>query len=263
MSYSGAPAPERTATATMNKKISGLSAGIGALTFGKGLVGGLLKHNQQQHNFRKAKGRARKAADRANRRIAENYKLTIGNYLADIQSTEQQWSAMIDQAMADAAFLDDYAGDVYVQRQQKLNEVFAAEAFRQQDQVVRYMQSAGFAAASGRTGNTAGRGAVQNAAQLGRNQAIAARELIGTVDAFDKQSEIDNRRFAHEKYKIGARASILPTLGGPPGLPEFQRPEHVEPPNNTLFMDVTSSLIDGVTAMYGAAPMSTSFKFTG
>ena len=121
---------ERTATATMNKKISGLSAGIGALTFGKGLVGGLLKHNQAQHNFRKAKGRARKAADRTNRRIAENYKLTIGNYLADIQSTEQQWSAMIDQSMADAAFLDDYAGDVYVQRQQKLNEVFAAEAFR-------------------------------------------------------------------------------------------------------------------------------------
>ena len=123
--------------ATMNKKISGLSAGIGALTFGKGLVGGLLKHNQAQHNFRKAKGRARKAADRANRRIAENYKLTIGNYLADIKSTEQQWSAMIDQSLADAAFLDDYAGDVYVQRQQKLNEVFAAEAFRQQDQVVR------------------------------------------------------------------------------------------------------------------------------
>jgi len=119
-------------TATSNKKISGLSAGIGALTFGKGLVGGLFKHNQAQHNFRKAKGRARKAADRANRRIAENYKLTIGNDLADIQSTEQQWSAMIDQSMADAAFLDDYAGDVYVQRQQKLNEVFAAEAFRQQ-----------------------------------------------------------------------------------------------------------------------------------
>ena len=250
------------AEATMNKKISALSAGIGALTFGKGLVGGLLKHNQQQHNFKKAKGRARKAADRANRRIAENYKLTIGNYLADIQSTEQQWSAMIDQSLADAAFLDDYAGDVYVQRQQKLNEVFAAEAFRQQDQVVRYMQSSGFAAASGRTGVTAGRGAVQNAAQLGRNQAIAARELIGTVDAFDKQSDIDNKRFAHEKYKIGARAAILPTLGGPPGLPEFQRPQHVEPPNNTLFMDVTSSLIDGVTAMYGAAPMSTSLKLS-
>ena len=178
--------------------LSALAMVAGGLTAGKGITASIIGNNAKQQAYRKQKGAARRAADLANQQISRNYGLTIENYLGNVQATEQQWNALINQSLADAAFLDEYAGDVYVQRQQKLNNVFAQEAFRQQDQMVRYMQSSGFAAASGRTGVTAGRGAVQNAAQLGRNQAIAARELIGVVDAFDKQSEIDNKRFAHE-----------------------------------------------------------------
>ena len=240
--------------------LSALAMVAGGLTAGKGITASIIGNNAKQQAYRKQKGAARRAADLANQQISRNYGLTIENYLGNVQATEQQWNALINQSLADAAFLDEYAGDVYVQRQQKLNQVFAQEAFRQQDQMVRYMQSSGFAAASGRTGVTAGRGAVQNAAQLGRNQAIAARELIGTVDAFDKQSEIDNKRFSHEKYKIGQRAAILPSLGRVPDLPTFQQPAAVTRPSNSLAMDITSSLIDGVVTAVAVNPAKTGFK---
>jgi len=243
--------------------LSALAMVAGGLTAGKGITASIIGNNAKQKAYRKQKGAARRAADLANQQISRNYGLTIDNYLGNVQAVEQQWNALINQSLADSQFLDEYAGDVYVQRQQKLNNVFAQESFRQQDQMVRYMQSSGFAAASGRTGVTAGRGAVQNAAQLGRNQAIGARELIGTVDAFDKQSEIDNKRFAHEKYKIGQRAAILPSLGRVPDLPTFQQPAAVTAPSNSLAMDITSSVIDGVVTAVAVNPAKTNFKPPG
>ena len=240
--------------------LSALAMVAGGLTAGKGITASIIGNNAKQQAYRKQKSAAKRAANLANQQISRNYALSLESYNANVQATEQQWSALIDQSLADAKFLDEYAGDVFVQRQQRLNELFAQEAFRQQDQMVRFMQSSGMAAASGQTGVTAGRGAVQNAAQLGRNQAIAARELIGAVDAFDKQSEIDNKRFSHEKYKIGQRAAILPSLGRVPDLPTFQQPAAVTAPSNSLAMDITSSLIDGVATAVAANPAKTGFK---
>ena len=84
--------------------------------------------------------------------------------------------------------------------------------------------------------------------------------MIGVVDAFDKQSEIDNKRFSHEKYKIGQRAAILPSLGRVPDLPTFQQPAAVTRPSNSLAMDITSSLIDGVVTAVAVNPAKTGFK---
>ena len=171
-------------------------------------------HSQQQAQYRQAKSAAKRQNRLQRSQLTANYSERIKSLMADQQAIADAFGARVGKAKQDIKFLDQFAADKYMLRQEQLNRSFAQQAFADQASAVKLAQSQGVAAASGQTGVTAARrDFTAPLAAAGMNRAITARQVTGMIDDFDMQSEIDNKRFAHEKYSIGQRAAVLPRFG--------------------------------------------------
>lgn len=220
--------------------------GIGQAVFGDA---------QRDKAAARARGQAMKKYRATKKQLYASFYRDLDQFRANTAYTEQLWNAKFQQGMSDIAFTNQHAADTYYLRQQQLNQQFQQLAFEDQDRAIRFSKSQGVAAAKAQMGATAGRFDVANAAQLGRNEAIQAREVTGIIDSFDMQSAIDNRVAAHKLDNIGRRMAILPQLGRVPDVPTMpERPTGFAQNNSALWMDITGSVVDGaVTALSAGA----------
>ena len=200
-------------------------------------------HSQQQAQYRQAKSAAKRQNRLQRSQLTANYSERIKSLMADQQAIADAFGARVGKAKQDIKFLDQFAADKYMLRQEQLNRSFAQQAFADQASAVKLAQSQGVAAASGQTGVTAARrDFTAPLAAAGMNRAITARQVTGMIDDFDMQSEIDNKRFAHEKYSIGQRAAVLPRFGRVPGLPTMPQMQQVQNPGNMgLYMGLAQA----------------------
>ena len=229
-----------------------------ALGAGKSILG----HMGQQKSYRAKKRAAKKQFNAKRMQLLANHRSAIAQVREDNRIAAEAYTARINQGHAQVKFNNQYAADVYSLRQQKLNDAFAAQAFADQDRAVRLAQAQGQMAAAGRTGVTAGRFDIANIAQAGRNQAIAAREMTGRIAAFDKQSEIDNRKFAHQNYLVGQQTAIQPRFGRAPTMPLMPlRPDIPNPGNIGLLTGLAGAAMSGISTYGQFAPKTVNLKF--
>lgn len=200
------------------------------------LMGGaqsIFGHNARQAAYSRAKSQARRQNDLARQQLSANYVSRVQDIMGEQQMIADAFAARVQRGHKQIQFNNEYAADVYRLRQRKLNDTFAAAAFADQARAVQAAKATGIAAAAGRTGRTAARFDVANLAQLGRNRAIQAREIMGAVDTFNMQSKMDNRKFAHQNYLVGQTAAVLPRFGRIPNMPTMPMMQDVGPaPSN-------------------------------
>ena len=240
----------------LNFIMMGAQAALGA---GKAFAG----HSQQQAQYRQAKSAARRQRNLLMVQNNTNYSERIKSLMANQQAIADQFGARVDKGLRDIKFLDTYANDVYRQRQERLNRTFAAAAFADQASAVKLAQSTGTAAAAGQSGVTASRrDFIAPLALAGINRAIQARQLTGVVDDFDMQSEIDNRRFSHEKRSIGDRVAVLPRFGRIPTRPADPVRQQIQNPGNMgLYMGLAQAGISAIGAFQQFSPQGPDLKF--
>ena len=196
------------------------------------LMGGaqsIFGHNAQQAAYDRAKSQARRQNMLQRQQLSANYVSNIQDIMSQQQYIADAFAARVQQGHQQIQFNNQYASDVYRLRQQKLNDTFAQAAFSDQARAVQQAKAIGVAAAAGRTGRTAARFDTANLAQLGRNRRIQAKRMTGEVDTFNLQSEIDNRRFAHQNYLVGQTAAVLPRFGRIPNTPTMPMMQDVGP----------------------------------
>ena len=151
-----------------------------ALGAGKAFAG----HNQQQRQYRQAKSAAKrqhqlaKAQNMVQRQqLLSTYVNTIEDLMQDQQAIADQFGARANKAGRDIAFVDDFAADTYILRQERLNRAFEAQAFEDQAAAIKLAQSQGVAAASGQSGVSASRrDFIAPLAAAGRNRRIMAKQ---------------------------------------------------------------------------------------
>ena len=72
-----------------------------------------------------------------------------------------------------------------------------------------------------------------------------AKQITGLIDDFDMQSEIDNKRFNHQKQSIGDSVAVLPRFGRIPDLPTMpmvpQRQRVQNPGSMGLYMGLAQA----------------------
>ena len=131
-----------------------------ALGAGQAFMG----HQQQQAQYRQAKSAAKrqhrlaKAQNLVQRQqLLSTYVNRIEDLMADQQAIADQFGARANKAERDIAFVDDFAADTYILRQERLNRAFEAQAFEDQAAAIKLAQSQGVAAAAGQSGVTASR----------------------------------------------------------------------------------------------------------
>ena len=116
----------------------------------------------------------------------------------------------------------------YAGAQRKLNSAYQQASFKQQANLVNLLKGSGRMANAGLTGKTADRLDNQIVSQFGRNQAIAAENLMGAGFAYDRQTasirrdvESSNKQ-AYEKVALNPQAGVAPPppvmTPGPSGL---------------------------------------------
>ncbi len=116
----------------------------------------------------------------------------------------------------------------YAGAQRKLNSAYKQASFKQQANLVNLLKGSGKMAAAGRTGRSADRLDNQIVSQFGRNQAIAAENLMGAGFAYDRQTadirrevESSNKQ-AYEKVALNPQPGVAPPppvmTPGPSGL---------------------------------------------
>ena len=116
----------------------------------------------------------------------------------------------------------------YSGAQRKLNSIYQQASFKQQANLVNLLKGSASGAAAGRTGRSAARLDNQIVGQFGRNQAIAAENLMGAGFAYNRQvegiqREVDSsNKQAYEKVALAPQAGIAPPppvmTPGPSGL---------------------------------------------
>jgi hypothetical protein len=116
----------------------------------------------------------------------------------------------------------------YAGAQRKLNSAYQQASFKQQANLVNLLKGSGQAAAAGRTGRSATRLDNQIVGQFGRNQAIAAENLMGAGFAYNRQVEGIQREVnssnkqAYEKVALAPQEGVAPPppvmTPGPSGL---------------------------------------------
>jgi hypothetical protein len=116
----------------------------------------------------------------------------------------------------------------YAGAQRKLNSAYQQASFKQQANLVNLLKGSGRMANAGLTGKTADRLDNQIVSQFGRNQAIAAENLMGAGFAYDRQTagirrdvESSNKE-AYEKVALNPQPGVAPPppvmTPGPSGL---------------------------------------------
>ena len=250
----------------LNFIMAGAQLALGA---GKAFAG----HSQQQAQYRQAKSAAKRShnlaiAQNLERRgqLTTNYVNRLDRIMLEQQAIADQFGARVGKAKQDIKFIDEFAADKYMLRQEQLNRTFAQQAFADQASAVKLAQSQGVAAASGQTGVSASRrDFTAPLAAAGINRAITAQQVTGMIDDFDMQSEIDNKRFAHEKYSIGQRAAVLPRFGrlpDAPTMPMMPTRQKVQNPGNMgLYMGLAQAGMSAASAFAQFSPQGPKLGF--
>ena len=230
-----------------------------ALGAGKAFAG----HQQQQAQYRQAKSAAQRQNMLQRSQLSSSYVERINSLMDQQQAIADAFGARVGKAKQDIKFLDQFAADKYTLRQEQLNRAFEQQAFADQASAVKLAQSQGVAAASGQTGVTASRrDFTAPLALAGINRAITARQVTGMIDDFDMQSEIDNKRFAHEKYSIGQRAAVLPRFGRIPSAPTMPQMQQVQNPGSMgLYMGLAQAGISAAGAFQQFSPQGPKLGF--
>lgn len=116
----------------------------------------------------------------------------------------------------------------YAGAQRKLNSIYQQASFKQQANLVNLLKGSSGAASAGMTGKSAQRLDNDIVSQFGRNQAIAAENLMGANQAYSRQVEGTRREInnantqAYEKVALAPQAGVAPPppvmTPGPSGL---------------------------------------------
>ena len=233
----------------LNFILGGAQLAMGA---GKAWMG----HQQQQAQYRQAKSAARRQNNLQRQQLSSSYVERMNSLMDQQQAIADAFGARVGKAKQDIKFLDQFAADKYMLRQEQLNRAFAQQAFADQASAVKLAQSQGVAAASGQTGVTASRrDFTAPLALAGMNRAITAKQVTGMIDDFDMQSEIDNKRFAHERYSIGQRAAVLPRFGRIPSAPTMPQMQKVQNPGSMgLYMGLAQAGISAASTFAQFSP---------
>ena len=116
----------------------------------------------------------------------------------------------------------------YAGAQRKLNSIYQQASFKQQANLVNLLKGSSGAASAGMTGRSAQRLDNDIVSQFGRNQAIAAENLMGAGFAYNRQvegiqREVDSsNKQAYEKVALAPQEGVAPPppvmTPGPSGL---------------------------------------------
>ncbi len=236
---------------------------LGGAQLAMGLGKSFMGHSQQQRQYRQAKSAARRQNNLQRAQLSSNYVESINSLMADQQAIADQFGARVNTGMRNIAFIDDFAADTYRLRQERLNRTFAAQAFADQASAVKLAQAQGTAAAAGQSGVTAGRrDFIAPLAQAGFNRAIQAREVTGIIDDFDMQSEMDNKRFSHQKRSIGDSVAVLPRFGRIPSMPTMPQMQQVQNPGSMgLYMGLAQAGMSAASTFAQFSPQGPKLDF--
>ena len=192
-------------------------AALGVASFASGALGAV-----GQHQSASAQASAQNAA-------------ATSNYKYQLKVRERSWDREVhrygrqlhqyDSALQENSMAGQRA---YSGAQRKLNSIYQQASFRKQADLVNLLKGSGQGAAAGRTGRSATRLDNQIVGQFGRNQAIAAENLMGAGFAYNRQvegiqREVDSsNKQAYEKVALAPQAGVAPPppvmTPGPSGL---------------------------------------------
>ncbi len=192
-------------------------AALGVASFASGALGAV-----GQHQSASAQASAQNAA-------------ATSNYKYQLKVRERSWDREVHRYGRQLHQYDSQlqensmAGQrAYAGAQRKLNSAYNQASFKQQANLVNLLKGSGRMANAGLTGKTADRLDNQIVSQFGRNQAIAAENLMGAGFAYNRQTadirrevESSNKQ-AYEKVALNPQAGVAPPppvmTPGPSGL---------------------------------------------
>ncbi len=192
-------------------------AALGVASFASGALGAV-----GQHQSASAQASAQNAA-------------ATSNYKYQLKVRERSWDREVHRYGRQLHQYDSQlqensmAGQrAYAGAQRKLNSAYKQASFKQQANLVNLLKGSGRMANAGLTGKTADRLDNQIVSQFGRNQAIAAENLMGAGFAYNRQTadirrevESSNKQ-AYEKVALNPQAGVAPPppvmTPGPSGL---------------------------------------------
>ncbi len=192
-------------------------AALGVASFASGALGAV-----GQHQSASAQASAQNAA-------------ATSNYKYQLKVRERSWDREVHRYGRQLHQYDSQlqensmAGQrAYAGAQRKLNSAYKQASFKQQANLVNLLIGSGRMANAGLTGKTADRLDNQIVSQFGRNQAIAAENLMGAGFAYNRQTadirrevESSNKQ-AYEKVALNPQAGVAPPppvmTPGPSGL---------------------------------------------
>ena len=192
-------------------------AALGVASFASGALGAV-----GQHQSASAQASAQNAA-------------ATSNYKYQLKVRERSWDREVhrygrqlhqyDSTLQENSMAGQRA---YSGAQRKLNSAYQQASLKQQANLVNLLKGSGQGAAAGRTGRSATRLDNQIVGQFGRNQAIAAENLMGAGFAYNRQvegiqREVDSsNKQAYEKVALAPQAGVAPPppvmTPGPSGL---------------------------------------------
>ena len=132
--------------------------------------------------------------------------------------------------------------------QQRINDVIKQQSVQTQNMMAKLAQSQGMAAASGKSGRSAGRLDANVIGQYVRNQGVMGANLMSARLA-QANADLDVRR-RQENANNAAFSKVAIAPMKPVPLPEPV--QYSGPSNMSLMAGIGNSLLDGVSAGFGA-----------
>ena len=210
--------------------------GMGVAKAGTGILGALGGHNAEAA-----------AARRQNEQLARQYR-------QQLKIREQDWvqrttlynakRGIYQQALTNN---ERAASLAQGRNQQRLNDVIKSQSVQTQNMMVNLAQNQGTAAASGKSGRSAGRIDSNIIGQYVRNQGVMGANLMSARVALDNANLDVRRRQETANNNAYSKVMIAPIRPVAP-----VRPVQVSGPSNmSLMAGIGNSLLDGVSAGIG------------
>ena len=213
--------------------ISQAAIGIGIAKAGTGIFGAFGQNNAE-----------REAARRQNEQLRRQYRYQLRIQQRDwIQRTGlyAQKQGVYQQTLKNNAAAASLAQG---RNQQRLNDVIKQQSVQTQNMMVRLAQSQGAAAASGRSGRSAGRIDSNVIGQYVRNQGVMGANLM-SARIGQANANLDVRR-RQENANNAAFSKVAIAPMKPIPIPEPV--QYSGPSNMSLMSGIGTSLLDGVSA---------------
>ena len=213
------------------------SIGIGVANAGTGILGAFGQNQAETE-----------AARRQNEQLKQQYRQQLRIQQRDwIQRTGlyAQKQGVYQQALRNNARAASLAQG---RNQQRLNDVIKQQSVQTQNMMVRLAQSQGSAAASGKVGRSAGRIDSNVIGQYVRNQGVMGANLMSARVA-QANADLDVRR-RQESANNAAFSKVAIAPIKPVPIPEPI--QYSGPSNMSLMTGIGTSLLDGVSAGFGA-----------